>query len=77
MLHSKIVMIDSKLLCVGSFNWFSASRQGQYVRQETSLVYKSTRVKREIEILKRSLNQRTIALKNLGVKSIDNSIYSP
>ncbi len=65
--HSKVVMIDSNLLCVGSFNWFSASRRGQYVRHETSLVYKSARVKREIEILKKSLNQRTVELGVAGL----------
>lgn len=58
--HSKIVMIDSNILCIGSFNWFSASRQGRYVRHETSLVYNSPQVKGEIEVIKGSLEQRRV-----------------
>jgi hypothetical protein len=37
-LHSKIVAIDSDVLCSGSYNWLSADRQGQYERHETSFV---------------------------------------
>jgi phosphatidylserine/phosphatidylglycerophosphate/cardiolipin synthase-like enzyme len=37
--HSKIVMGDTTLLCVGSFNWFSASRDIRFERYDTSLVY--------------------------------------
>ena len=48
--HSKIVIADSALLCIGSFNWFSAARQGQYVRHETSLVYRGTLLQNEIEV---------------------------
>lgn len=62
--HSKIVMIDSDLLCIGSFNWFSASRHGSYVRHETSLVYNSSKVKSEIDVIKGSLKQRTITISN-------------
>lgn len=58
--HSKIVMIDSNLLCIGSFNWFSASRQGPYVRHETSLVYNSSKVKRETEVIIGSLKSRVV-----------------
>lgn len=60
--HSKIVMIDANLLCIGSFNWFSASRQGPYVRHETSLVYKSSRVKPEVEVIKRSLRKLMVSV---------------
>lgn len=62
--HSKIVMIDSTVLCVGSFNWFSALRTGSYVRHETSLVYSSAQVKREIDVIKGSLKQRIITITN-------------
>ncbi|WP_409935023.1 hypothetical protein, partial [Escherichia coli] len=27
------------LLCVGSFNWFSATREARYERYDTSMVY--------------------------------------
>lgn len=60
--HSKIIMIDSNLLCVGSFNWFSASREGPYVRHETSLVYENTRLKTEIDVIKKSLTERKVKL---------------
>lgn len=62
--HSKIVMVDSNLLCVGSFNWLSASRQGPYVRHETSLVYNNPRVKQEIDVIKGSLRRRKISINN-------------
>lgn len=60
--HSKIVIADSALLCIGSFNWFSAARQGQYVRHETSLVYRGTLLQKEIEVIKTSLKNRVINL---------------
>ncbi|MEF8351209.1 AAA domain-containing protein, partial [Escherichia coli] len=33
--HSKIVIGDDGLLCVGSFNWFSATREARYERYDT------------------------------------------
>ncbi|NKB58532.1 MAG: hypothetical protein GKS00_19560 [Alphaproteobacteria bacterium] len=41
-LHSKIVAVDDTLLCIGSFNWLSASRVGKYVsvRPDRSAVQK-------------------------------------
>ncbi|NYT66128.1 phospholipase [Alcaligenaceae bacterium] len=56
--HSKIVMADSSLLCIGSFNWFSASRAGNYVRDERSMAYQGPDVVDEIEVNKRSLASR-------------------
>ncbi|TBV10977.1 AAA domain-containing protein [Stutzerimonas kirkiae] len=47
--HSKLLMADDELLCVGSFNWFSASRQPGYSRHETSMVYRGPDVAEEIE----------------------------
>ncbi|MCV5217231.1 hypothetical protein OFC53_39005, partial [Escherichia coli] len=43
--HSKIVIEDEELLCVGSFNWFSAAREDKYQRYDTSLVYRGEGVK--------------------------------
>lgn len=37
--HSKIIAIDNLVIIEGSFNWLSAPREGQYVRQECSLRY--------------------------------------
>jgi ABC-type branched-subunit amino acid transport system ATPase component len=37
--HSKLVMGDDIYLCVGSYNWASAVRDGKYKNMETSLAY--------------------------------------
>jgi hypothetical protein len=55
-LHSKIVICDSSTLCVGSFNWLSAARSGQYARHETTLVYSGgSTIAKEIDIIKHGL----------------------
>jgi phosphatidylserine/phosphatidylglycerophosphate/cardiolipin synthase-like enzyme len=56
--HSKIVMADNDLFCVGSFNWFSAARDGAYARHETSVAYKGPAVANEIAAMKASLHAR-------------------
>lgn len=56
--HSKIVMADEELLCVGSFNWLSAQRYGDYVHHETSMVYRGPDVRGELAINRASLAQR-------------------
>ncbi|TCJ14923.1 phospholipase [Parasulfuritortus cantonensis] len=56
--HSKIVACDDDLLCMGSFNWFGAAREGDYKRHETSLVYKGSAVSNEIVINRNSLQAR-------------------
>jgi hypothetical protein len=38
-IHSKIVTVDARALCIGSFNWLSAAKGGNYQRHEVSLVY--------------------------------------
>ena len=56
LLHSKIVICDTNTLCVGSFNWLSAARAGQYARHETTLVYSGgNEVAKEIESIKQGL----------------------
>ncbi|CAN7758690.1 AAA domain-containing protein [Ensifer adhaerens] len=57
-LHSKIVAIDTDLLCTGSYNWLSADRQGQYARHETSCVYRGRHLEEEISIIVGSLQCR-------------------
>lgn len=57
-LHSKLVWADENLLAVGSFNWCSAHRSGEYARHETSIVYKGAHLETEISILKNSLRSR-------------------
>jgi len=57
-LHSKIVTVDTDLLCAGSFNWLSADRKGQYARHETSFIYRGAHLKDEIKIIREGLMQR-------------------
>ncbi|HDW0497444.1 TPA: DNA2/NAM7 family helicase, partial [Escherichia coli] len=58
--HSKIVIGDDGLLCVGSFNWFSATREAQYERYDTSMVYCGDNLKGEIEAIYSSLERRQV-----------------
>jgi len=58
--HSKIVMADDELLCVGSFNWLSAQRHGDYVHHETSMVYRGADVSGELAVNRTSLMQRVV-----------------
>lgn len=57
-LHSKIVIADSSLLCIGSYNWLSADRKGKYARHETSIVYRGAHLQNEIEVIMGSLANR-------------------
>ncbi|MBC7283292.1 AAA domain-containing protein [Hoeflea sp.] len=57
-LHSKIVCIDADQLCIGSYNWLSADRHGQYARHETSVAYRGQHLEDEIETIVGSLKRR-------------------
>ena len=57
-LHSKIVMADRRIYCVGSFNWLSAAREGDFVRHETSLLYRGDGLSHEIDVIMQSLANR-------------------
>lgn len=56
--HSKIISCDNELLCIGSFNWFSAARDGVYAMHETSMVYRGAAVANEIKVNRDSLQER-------------------
>ncbi|AIO68599.1 AAA domain-containing protein [Burkholderia oklahomensis] len=58
--HSKIVIGDEEIYCVGSFNWLSAVRSGAYARHETSLLYRGSGLLNEILSMRKSLLQRTV-----------------
>jgi hypothetical protein len=58
-LHSKIVAVEDNTLCVGSFNWLSADREGRYARHETSYVYQGEHVAAEIRTTRDDLKRRT------------------
>lgn len=57
LLHSKIVIADDHLLCIGSFNWFSASRDKKFAMHETSLVYRGDNLANEINTMQQSLKK--------------------
>ncbi|APM45676.1 TPA: phospholipase [Klebsiella pneumoniae] len=63
--HSKIVIGDEGLLCIGSFNWFSATRDEKYkrydtIRYDTSMVYRGESLQAEIKTIYSSLEQRKL-----------------
>ncbi len=58
--HSKIVIGDGHIYCVGSFNWFSAQRDPASARHEASLVYRGLDLVNEIEVVKKSLERRIV-----------------
>jgi hypothetical protein len=62
LVHSKIVARDNEVLCVGSFNWLSAVRNGQYTRHETSIFYTGPKVGEEVSILLQSLIRRRVGI---------------
>jgi len=57
-LHSKIVVKDNETLCIGSFNWLSAAREGNYSKHDTSVAYSGSAVGQEMRLLLDSLNNR-------------------
>ena len=57
--HSKSVTADDSIYCNGSFNWFSARRDG-FANHETSFVYHGPALAQEIKALVGSLQQRVI-----------------
>lgn len=61
-LHSKLVWADDMLLAVGSFNWFSAHRTGEFARHETSVVYRGDHLGSEIQMIEDSLKVRSLTL---------------
>lgn len=62
-LHSKIVAVADDILCVGSFNWLSADREGQFARHETSYVYRGEEVADEIRTTRDDLKRRTAGIR--------------
>lgn len=56
--HSKVVIGDEGLLCIGSYNWFSAARDEKFQRYDTSMVYRGESLKSEIKTIFTNLEQR-------------------
>lgn len=56
--HSKLVMVDDLFLCVGSYNWASAVREGKYKNMETSLAYTGSlqeEIKTQLSVLEKHI----------------------
>ncbi|WP_116963527.1 AAA domain-containing protein [Fastidiosibacter lacustris] len=62
-MHSKLLICDDMIYCVGSFNWFSAAREPHYQNLEHSLVYTGSKLKNEIVLLKQELENRIVNIK--------------
>ncbi len=71
--HSKIVIGDEGLLCIGSFNWFSATRDEKYKRYDTSMVYRGESLQAEIKTIYSSWNSGSYrGLKAMQVSNVLN-----
>ncbi|WP_342075178.1 AAA domain-containing protein [Yoonia sp. SS1-5] len=57
-LHSKIFIVGADQLCIGSYNWLSADRDGPYARHETSIAYSGSHLEKEISLIQESLGAR-------------------
>jgi DNA primase len=63
-IHSKIVAVDERALCIGSFNWLSAAKGGSYQRHEVSLVHRHGDVGAKIDQLLAAISTRRDATAN-------------
>lgn len=59
-IHSKLVVADSSVLCVGSFNWLSAAGRGRFKRQEISTVHRTGAIDKRKADLLGNLEQRAV-----------------
>lgn len=57
--HSKLIMADERFMCVGSYNWASAAREGRYRNMETSMLY-SGNLTEEIRVQLEALQARIL-----------------
>jgi len=57
-IHSKMLMADNIYMTTGSYNWFSAAREGRHAKMERSQALKGFKLKTEIEIELEYLNDR-------------------
>lgn len=59
-IHSKLVVADRSVLCVGSFNWLSAAGRGRFKRQEISTVHRKGGIDKQKTALLSDLKERAI-----------------
>ena len=60
-IHSKVVAADDHTLCLGSYNWLSAQRNGPYTRHEASMVCQDGGVSSQISSVLENLSARVIS----------------
>lgn len=59
-IHSKMVVADRSVLCVGSFNWLSAAGTGRCKRKEISTVHRTGAIEKQKIALLENLEQRAV-----------------
>lgn len=59
-IHSKLLVADRSVLCVGSFNWLSAAGRGRFKRQEISTVHRTGGIEKQKEALLGKLRERAV-----------------
>lgn len=59
-IHSKLVVADGSVLCVGSFNWLSAAGRGRFKRQEISTVHRTGGIEKQKVALLSKLEEMMI-----------------
>ena len=75
-IHSKIVIVDDKLLMIGSFNWLSVVRNqdSSYCNTEHTLVSSGAEVSLHIKKIKKDLSSLTYV--ESGGKSFYKQLYA-
>ena len=59
-IHSKLVVADRSVLCVGSFNWLSAAGRGRFKRQEISTVHRTGGIEKQKAALLGKLEEMAV-----------------
>lgn len=59
-IHSKLVVADRSVLCIGSFNWLSAAGRGRFKRQEISTVHRTGAIDKQKSALLGNLEERAV-----------------
>lgn len=59
-IHSKLVVADRSVLCVGSFNWLSAAGSGRFKRQEISTVHRTGAIDKQKTAILGNLEERAV-----------------
>lgn len=61
-------MADQELRGLGSVNWLCAQREGEFVRHETSIVYRGLAITDEFDVSRANLRNRVIGYEICSLK---------